>query len=270
MVRSALLPLICIICFATAVLFHQRISYPIIQIAKQDVALNFKAETISLLSIGFKRLLSDIMWIQTLMESDTDHYKKKDLNSWLYLRFSTIAKLDPLFYENYNYGGQYLMIIKDDLIGAEKLLTDGTKYYPDDISLNWQLGFMFAIELSEFEKSLPFLDRIKYNPGRPPMFDSLYTKIATNSLGPKEALNYAKSMWEKHKDGEVIKERLAQQVYTLKAMIDLDCLNSKDQINCDRYDFHGNPYIKKEGHFSAPQKLVPMKFKINSRREQYE
>jgi len=260
MVRSALLPLICILCFAFAVLFNQKISYPIIQVAKQDIALNFKPEMISLLSIGFKRLISDIMWIQTLMESDTDHYKKKDLNSWLYLRFSTISKLDPLFYENYNYGGQYLMIIKDDLVGAEKLLKDGTNFYPNDISLNWQLGFMFAIELADYAKSLPYLDKIKFNPKRPTMFDSIYTKIVNQSSGPEIALEYAYEMWRAHKDGEVIKERLENQIYTLKSQIDTNCLSEGKQ-DCNKTDFYGDPYLKKEGRWSAPRNTINMKIK---------
>ena len=120
---------------------------------------------------------------------------------------------------------------------------------------------MFAIELGEYKKSLPYLDKIKFNPKRPQMFDSLYTKIANNSLGPQDALSYAKSMWEKHKDGEPVKERLAQQIYTLKAIIDLQCLNDKKSNNCDVLDFEGNPYIKNSGHYSAPKKLIQMNFK---------
>lgn len=217
-------------------------------------------------SVGLKRAIADITWIHTLMESDTEHYKARDLNSWMYLRFASIAELDPRFYENYNYGGQYLMIIKDDLLAAETLLKTGLKHYPDDISLNWQLGFLFAIEKNEPLKAMPYLDRIRFNPKRPTMFDSLYTRIANGALGPKEAYEYAFEVWKSHQDGTHIKKRLALLLYTLKATIDLECLN-QSQKNCSRLDFEGLPYQYRDGEWKAQKKLLNLQKKTPPKKE---
>ena len=260
MVRSMVLPLIFSISFLLAFSLNQNISYPIIQIDKQNAALNFKPETVTLLSTGFRRLIADLVWIQTLMDSDTDHYKKKDLNSWLFIRFSTIAMLDPKFYENYYYGGQYLMVVKDDLIGAEDLFSKGLQHFPADIQLNWQMGYLYGIEMKDPKRALPFFDRIKYDPQRPKFFDSLYTKFSANISGPEEAFAFAFEAWNKLPDGDEIKLRLDAQLYTLKATIDLKSLNQGEN-NCDKLDFHGNNYIKKEGHWSAPRELINLKFK---------
>lgn len=194
------------------------------------------------------------------MESDTDHYKKKDLNSWLYLRFSTIAALDPKFYENYYYGGQYLMIVKDDLVGAQELLTRGLVHYPSDVQLNWHLGFLYGIELKQPQKALPFFDTIKYDPKRPKFFDSLYTKFAANISGNEEAYAFALEVWRKLPEGDNVKQRLEKQIYTLKALIDLECLN-QGKSGCSTQDFFGNNYKKEEGHWSAPLPLIDLKLK---------
>lgn len=249
-----------ILSFFIALLIGQKINLPSPIIDKQEAALNVKGEFLKVSSVGLKRFFSDLLWIQTLMESDLDHYKKKDLNSWLYLRFLTISKLDPKFYENFYYGGQYLMIVKDDLVGAESLLKRGLIHYDEDVGLNWQLGYMFAIEKKELEASLPFLNKIRFKPNKPKMFDSIYTKIVTNTLGPSEAYSFALSMWSQYEEGEPVKTRLEKQIYTLKAEIDLACLNSNAQ-DCDTKDFYGNHYIKKEGRWSAPQTLLNLKFR---------
>jgi hypothetical protein len=250
-----------------AMLIDQKIKFPLPEVSKQEIALNVKSQFIKLTSIGLKRVMSDLFWIQSLMESDLDHYKKKDLNSWLYLRFLTISELDPKFYENYYYGAQYLMVIKDDLSGSEDLLLRGLKPYPKDVGLNWQMGYLKAIEQGKPLEAIKFFDVIKFDPNRPKMFDSLYTKIASNTLGMKEAFDYAVMMLEERRDmkDDPIKERLQKQAYTLKAMIDLDCLNSK-KSNCSVHDFFGNPYIKKEGQYTAPRELIPMNLKINNQR----
>ena len=177
MTSFLLLPITSLLFFILAFNLNRQINYPAISVSQQDAALNFKSESLSLLSLGLKRLISDVMWIQTLMDSDTDHYKNKDLNSWLYLRFSAIAGLDPKFYENYYYGGQYLMIVKDDLLGAEDLLSRGLKHYPDDLQLNWQLGFLYGIEMKQPRSALPSFDAININPKRPKFVNSLDTKF---------------------------------------------------------------------------------------------
>jgi hypothetical protein len=260
MTSFLLLPITSLLFFIFAFNLNQQINYPAISVSQQDAALNFKSESLSLVSLGLKRLISDIMWIQTLMDSDTDHYKKKDLNSWLYLRFSAIAGLDPKFYENYYYGSQYLMIVKDDLLGAEDLLNKGLKYYPDDVQLNWQLGFLYGIEMKQPKRALPYFDVIKLNPKRPKFFDSLYTKFSANISGNQEAFDYALEVWKKLPDGDQVKERLGKQLYTLKALIDLDCLNGGKK-DCSHQDFLGNDYKKEKGHWSAPHPLINLKLK---------
>jgi hypothetical protein len=260
MTSYLLLPITSLLFFLVAFNLNRHITFPVLEVSKQDAALNFKSETLTFFSVGLKRLISDVMWIQTLMDSDTEHYKKKDLNSWLYLRFSTIASLDPKFYENYYYGSQYLMVVKDDIPGSETLLTKGLREFPSDVGLNWQMGYLWGIERRDPSKALPYFDVIKSNPKRPRFFDSLYTKFAANISGNQEAYEFALEAWRKLPEGDVVKVRLEKQIYTLKAIEDLKCLN-QGQGNCNRADFFGKPYIKKEGQWTAPLELLNLKLR---------
>jgi hypothetical protein len=237
-----------------------------VEVSLQDHSMTPRTSIVRHFSLGLKRSIADIIWIHTLMESDTEHYKAKDLRSWMYLRFAAIAELDPRFYENYHYGSQYLMIIKDDLPASEALLREGLRHYPDDVSLNWQLGYLYAIEKNTPLEAMPYLDRIRFNPRRPQMFDSLYTRIASGTLGKKEAFDYALEVWKSHAEGTPIKERLAVMLYTLKASLDLECLN-QNRKDCPRDDFDGNPYVYEKGTWRAQKSLISLERKALPGRE---
>ncbi len=85
----------------------------------QKHSINFKRKYLKNFNIGLNSFFSKFLWISTILKLDSSHYKKKDLNSWLYLKLSTITDLDPYFYDAFLYGGQYLSIIKDDPLAAE-------------------------------------------------------------------------------------------------------------------------------------------------------
>ena len=111
------------------------LAQPSLKISKQNSAINVNQTFLNIFSLGQKRLISDLLWIATLLESDTDHYKSRDLDSWMYHRFNTIISLDPKFYNAYLYGGQYLGIVKDDLEGAADIYLKGLEQYPNDYDL---------------------------------------------------------------------------------------------------------------------------------------
>ena len=153
-----------LVCFLIAGFLNQKIIRPTPNLSKQETALNINQDLLVFLSAGNKRLLTDLLWVQTLIESDLDHYSAHDLNSWMFVRFNTISTLDPLFYQNYLWGGQYLSIVKDDLIGAVTLMEKGTKYYPEDYQLNFNLGFTYYYELGDYRKGIFYFDKIKTHP----------------------------------------------------------------------------------------------------------
>lgn len=224
---------------------------PTIVVSKQDSAINFNSDLVKIFSSGQKRVLADLVWITTLLESDVDHYKNDDLNSWMYLRFKTLFRLDPKFLSGYQFAGKYLSIVKDDLQGAKEIFEQGLTFYPQDYELNIDAGFLYAFELGDFKNAK---DRYKIASSyshAPEFLKSLIVKFDYEVSANKETAyqllleTYQNLPAESH-----IQHKMKADLYALKAEIDLECLNSQSR-DCSSQDFLGNSYVFKNGKYEA-------------------
>ncbi len=214
---------------------------PNIEIFKQDSAITLNRNLLLLFNLGNKRLIADLIWIQTLIEGDEEHYSKNDLNSWMYHRFMSIADLDPNFYENYLHGGMYLSIVKDDPVGASEVFERGLKLYPNDYSLNYNLGYCLIFELGEKERGLINFEKILNHKNLPSFFPSIVNKIRFEISGDYDAaMFFLQNRLHQSKDAS-IRDKLKSEIYSLKAERDLNCLNN-NKIKCELLDYDGVPY----------------------------
>lgn len=236
---------------------HKR---PELVLSKQDTALNINNKFLSILSGGHKRLITDLLWIQTLIESDTEHYIKKDLNSWLFLRFNSISMLDPYFYQNYTYGGQFLSIVKDDLAGAQVIYEKGINYFPEDYSLNFHAGFMYYYELGDYVNGLKYLSKVASHPRAPNYIGSIINKLKHEVTGDLRSTYELVYYHFQTTTDEKLKLRLFQDLYSIKAEIDLNCLN-KRLGHCTYKDLEGNSYVKLGDTYFAVKKFSFYKIK---------
>lgn len=235
-------------------------SRPPIKVSKQESATNIDRDVLKLASLGNKKLLSSVLWITTLLESDTEHYKGQDLGNWMYLRFLTIASLDPRFYENYLWGGMYLSIVKDDLEGAAEFFERGLKVYPDDFKLNYQAGFHYYSEIGNFTRGLELLKKVENSPKAPAPLKFIISKLNYETTGDYQtALQFLLVALENSQNDEVLKRKLTQDIYALKAGRDLECLNSNAIKDCERVDAEGNPYLYINGKWIASKEYKPYK-----------
>lgn len=250
--------------FISAGILNLKFEKPVLELTKQDTALNINDNIYIFLNAGNKRLITDLLWIQTLIESDLDHYKQRDLNSWMFLRFKSISVLDPKFYENYLYGGQFLGIVKDDLEGADYIYEKGLRYYPDDYALNYNAGFTNYYEMGNFEKGLKYLNKIKNHPKTPVFLNSIITKLQlATGMSLDEIFGLVLFNYESTKD-EALKNKLRKDLYAIKAEIDLICLNN-NKPNCERKDLDGNDYILKGNNYYTAKPFLL--YRINKRGE---
>jgi hypothetical protein len=235
-----------------------------LSIPKQSTALNFNHDILKIFSLGQSRLISDILWITTLLESDLIHYKKKDLNSWMFHRFNTISNLDPLFLRNYQFGGQYLNIIKDDIFGSKIIFERGLKYFPNDYDLNYHVGYLYAFEIQDFEKALSKYLLIKDNPKAPKFIKSLLTKLKFRSTNDLElAFELTLHNYQTTKDS-YLKSKLESDLYAIKATIDLYCLNNL-KLECKTKDYFNESYILKDGKYSSKKEFKEYGLKLRKR-----
>src|SRR5690606_13640683 len=91
--NDAILFIASISIFIAAIVIHYKYSPPEIKLSRQDTASNINRDLLKKVSCGNKRLISSLIWIQTLLQGDEVHYQNKDKNNWMYLRFRTIAEL---------------------------------------------------------------------------------------------------------------------------------------------------------------------------------
>lgn len=241
-----------LIFFILAGIIQLRTQRPILKLSKQDTTINFNVHILKFLNGGNTRLITDLIWIQTLLESDLEHYKGAEYMNWMYLRFFTISQLDPKFYNNYLYGGQYLSIIKDDVSGADRIYSEGLKHFPDDYALLYNAGFNKVVEMGDTKSGFDLLKKIYHDPRLPPQIRAIVNKLEFEASGNFDlAFEMVKDQYENHKE-DFFREKLWADLYAIKAEKDLNCLNSM-KSGCDHFDLNGDRYIKQGTTFHAPR-----------------
>ncbi|MFY7992993.1 MAG: tetratricopeptide repeat protein [Bacteriovoracaceae bacterium] len=260
-----IIPLFFIIGFyGVAIFINKDLIRPKIEISKQDSALNFNTHFLKFVSMGNRRFFADIIWVQTLLASDEVHYKKNDLNSWMYIRFNNVAELDPLFYQNYLWGGIYLSIVKDDRLGAAEIFEKGLKYYPNDYDLNYNAGFNYYAQLNNYKRAHELFSRIENNPKAPRFLITLNARIKfQDNFDFDGTMAFLLDHYNKSND-EMLKRKIKDSLYSLKAERDLNCLNSNTQEkNCDRKDLNGINYQMKNGQYITEKPFTPYRIHKN-------
>lgn len=238
---------------------------PVFTLSKQESAINFNSKILKLFNLGEQRLIVSILWIKTLIESDEEQFKKNETynSSWMYLRFDTMTSLDPYFLQAYQFGGQYLSIIKDDDEGALKIFLKGINIYPNDYLLNYNLGFHYYFELNEIDNAIIYFSKIKNYKEAPDFINSLVARMKAESGDLETALKLINENYKKTPPGSPLRKHLEESLYSINAEIDLNCLNQM-KSNCNRNDIYGNSYLKNiRGDYFAPVKYKPFRiFKI--------
>jgi hypothetical protein len=252
--------------FGLSVWAKNKIPTPPLNVSKQESAMTVNTDFLKLFSAGNRRMVADFVWIKTLLESDLEHYKKDNLNNWMYLRFNQISDLDPLFYQNYLYGGLYLSVVKDDPKSGIKIFEKGLGYYPEDYKLRFNLGFTQYFDLGDFKAGLDHLKHIENSPELPIPMRSVIAKLQLQTT-----LDYdlAFSMVNEHYKNTTdpnIRAKLFADLYSIKAEKDLKCLNLKE-LGCSTVDLEGKPYILRSGSYVSQKTFTPFRVRIRTKKE---
>src|SRR5690606_29371888 len=160
-----------------------------------------------------------------------EHYKGK-ANSWMYYRFKTIAELEPRFYLNYIIGGKYLSIIKDDVHGANELYSLGLEEYPKDYWLSYHAGFNATFEMDDPELGLKYYRNIlgttklqRESPNLVSLINRL--RVSHEDIDLEVAFQSVYEVYRSLEEGD-IRNHLEDTLYSIRAQIDLTCLNNHD------------------------------------------
>lgn len=246
--------------FGTSYIINNKLIKPPIVISKQNQIWSLNNKMILKFNLGFKRLESSLLWISTILESDIEHYRSKDLNSWMFQRFNSISELEPKFYENYAFGGPYLSIIKDDITGASFLYKKGLSHFPDDYNLLKNAGFHFYFEAADYNEARPIYKKLKTFPLTSPAVINTLSRIEASDGNLNDAFELLSDLQQKYDRSGLIGEKIYQQRYAIKSEIDLKCLNEHKQ-NCQHTDLDNVPYLRSGIFFQASKKWIPYRIK---------
>jgi hypothetical protein len=239
------------------------LSPPIIFINRQEASININSNVTRFFHMGQKRLISSLLWITTILESDVDHYHNKDLNSWMFLRFKSISDLEPKFYENYIFGGIYLSIVKDDLQGASFIYDRGVKLFPDDYNLLKNAAYHFYFEVGDQKKSYELYSRLRLHPKLTPVMLNTLARLESQNGNLGLAFELLSDQLARLPDkSSFIFQKIEESLYAIKAEIDLKCLNTRNK-NCSSVDLKNKKYIFNGVSFSAETKWTPFRVNIN-------
>lgn len=180
---------------------------PKLNLEMQVQAINFDKDFLKIFNLGLKKVLSSMTWITTMLNSDLSHYEEEDLNSWMFHRFDLISDLDPNFIQVYWFGGQYLSVVKDDDLGAEKIFLKGIKQFPNDYFINYYLGSHYLIELKNEERALKYYKKIYNHPNVSEHIRSLTVKMLNKQGFEKESKRLLLDLYNKAPEGTKLKEK---------------------------------------------------------------
>lgn len=253
--NNVYLSILIVLSFTLLFSIDNKTQKPTVIINPQDEVVNLNPDLMKVASLGQQRLIASLLWAHTMLKSDLKHYKVNDLKNWMYLRVNAVITLSPLFYEAYYIGAQYLSIVKDDDYGAKDIYDRALSKFSTDYNLLYGAGFHYFYELGETKRAIQlFKDAIKY--GSPLHFlPSLVARMEAEEGDLLAAKTILEIELAKEDIPENAKQRLKYNLYSIKAEIDLNCLNnSKDKTTCNYYDLNGKPYIKKRSNiYIAPQ-----------------
>ena len=174
----------------------------------------------------------------------------------MFLRFNSISKLEPKFYENYIFGGVYLSIIKDDIQGASIIYHKGISVYPDDYYLLKNAAFHFYFEAKDIKTSYILFKRLEKFPNEASFPKFTLSRLEANSGNMNEALFLLNEYQKKYPPDTLIGKKIYEFRYSVKAEIDLACLNNNLK-DCFKYDLDSNPYLKIHNIYQAARAWEP-------------
>ena len=242
-----------IVCFISVKLIQENIDLAPVKRSKQESAINVDVLVLKFLSQPFRMMTADFYWMMTLIESDLEHYKGKDLNNWLYIRFINFFALDPDFKKAYQFASLYLDIVKDDLLGADQIYSRAHRKFPKDYEIHLHGGFFYTFEFDQIDKGFLYYQTIiEHYPLRTPNHvRSIVNKIKfkKNNLNDEDIFRSMYQMYQNTKT-ESFRKKFEKDLYAIKARIDLRCLNeTKKPVGCSKQDFFGAPYRFENGTY---------------------
>ncbi len=165
----------------------------------QEVLYLPNGEALELISFGYKNLLSDILWFNTISYFGKHHKGDKNIR-WLFHMCDLVTTLNPQATYVYEFGATMLAWEGEDVVSSTKLLDKAINTYPQ----NWKFYYLRGFNYMYFDKNEESAknDFIKASqlPDAPPLVARLAAKKVARLDNPEEALEFLREMILEAKD----------------------------------------------------------------------
>ena len=148
------------------------------------------------MSLGYNGLLADIYWTRAVQYFGWKHKQRSHEYPLLYPLLDITTELDPQLIVAYRFGATFLAQEPPDGAGqperAVKLIEKGIRANPDDWHLYYDLGFVYAMNLGDYQAAADVFERGSKLPHTHPFLRILAADMAQHGGD----LNTARLMWE--------------------------------------------------------------------------
>ncbi|MCO5144473.1 MAG: hypothetical protein M9962_15450 [Oligoflexia bacterium] len=175
---------------------------------------SFSAESLRLMSFGYDRLLSNLLWLRFLQYTPVEKVPPGQV-SWIYLDLDTITNIDPDFYPAYEHGGIFLSVITEDKKGAEKLLLKGTERLPNRWRIFAYLAYHYQNELKDIDKGYEFYAKASKISDAPAFLNIFASNYYAKKYSIQSSIDFLESLLLNTKE-EHMKKRILDKIQKLK------------------------------------------------------
>lgn len=175
----------------------------------QELAYLPKGEYLKLASLGYRQLVSDLLWLKAVQHIGGRKVKDEDL-FWAFHVIDVVTDVDPQFVAAYQIGGVVLGVWGGRPQDSITLLTKGIMHNPEVWQLPFYVGYDYFYELRDPVRAAEFFRMAGALPGAPDYLPNLAARMTVEAGDPDAALEFLERLYRQTPD-ERLREALMER-----------------------------------------------------------
>lgn len=167
--------------------------------AMQRFTLLPDGETLKAMSLGFKDVVADIIWLQAI-QAIGERRVSDDAGQWIYRAMDIVTTLDTRFIEAYEAGGTALCTVVVMPEASNRLLEKGMQYNPGEWRLPFMLGVNYYFELADDANAAKYIARAAEIGGGPSYLAPFASRLYMTAREPQKAIEFLAKSYEQTTD----------------------------------------------------------------------
>ena len=156
-------------------------------------------ETLTVMSLGFKEVVADVIWLQAI-QAIGERQVSDEAGHWIYRAMDIVTTLDPKFVEAYEAGGTALCTVVVMPDESNRLLEKGMRYNPGEWKLPFMLGINYYFELADDAKAAEYISRAAAIGGGPQYLAPFASRLYLTAREPQKAIEFLVKSYEQTTD----------------------------------------------------------------------